>query len=560
VIDNSSSQQVGATPNLSERAPRRRTAESTPGCIKLIILGVLLALLASEIAGAFQFARLGDRISVAQQSGDFGRFAGDNWLLGLMILITLFLIALIIFLIQVQRILNCNIAYPTAGLCAVEDINPTTQRRSITVKGTASGTVFGHYTLAVSSADLGPLPGGVITYPHATTIPVSGAAGDDVLGMFDSTIYDGGGYTITLTVYPAGAGSSISCSVTFSLLKVAVAISHVAGIAASVGGIANPFDPNAQLVSGGAIKSVGGAMHIKGAAEIFGCSTRKIKDYTIRPHQLTSLAAVPADPATNAPIPPEWAAAIDLSPLPLQYTSPDQYNFFTIVRPVTDLLNSLYDWQPFGPPGMWKLQPTTWNSVGLNGRYRFLLMAEDTLGNRYYDTQIAWLDNQDISPFVHIVKYEGHNVHNGLWEPIQPCEDVHMSDYDKLRIVGLAWDRLIDPTLAAVVPNDNFGSYSLSFWKGILVTADSIPNAVAGRVPAFTDHDPTPADADVLGVWDLTLLDPATPSPYNAANQLARGDSCTFTIELFATDTTLVNEGDTHHSYAWGSLKIINDR
>jgi hypothetical protein len=544
----------------AEQPQRRTTPESTPGCIKFIILAVLVALLASETAGAFQFAKFGDQLSSAQRTGDIGRLVGDNWLLGLIVLITLLLIALIILLIRVQRSLNCNIASPADGVCAVEDIDPTTQRRSITIKGTASGTVFGHYTLAVTSGDLGPLPATVITYPHATTIPVSGAVGDDVLGTFDSTIYDGGDYTVTLTVYPAGGGASISCTVTFHLLKIAVAISHVATIAASVGGIANPFDPNAQLVVGGAVKSVGGAMHIKGAAEVFGCSDRKIKDYTIRPHRLTDLAAVAADPPTDAPVPADWAAAIDLPPLPLQYTSADQYNLFTIVRPGMELLNSLYDWQPFGPPGVWKLQSTSWDSGSLNGRYRFLLMAEDTQGHRYYDTQIVWIDNQDITPFVKIVRLEGQNLHSGVWEQIPPCTDIHMSQYHKLRIVGLAWDRLIDPTLAAVVPNDNFGSYSLAFWKGILVVADSIPNAVAGRVPAFTTPDPTTADAATLGEWDLTLLDPTTPSPYNPANQLAHGDSCTYVIQLFATDSSWVNDGNTtHYRYHDASLKIIND-
>src|SRR5207302_1694407 len=128
-----------------------------------------------------------------------------------------------IWLIRVQRTLNCSITFPAADECATEEIDTVKGIQFISVKGTASGTVFGHYTLAIS----GPYPFNVIYPAGGGTIAVPGPGGD--LGKIDTTALDNGDYTITLTVFPIGAGSPKVCTCKFTLLKISVYITHAAG-------------------------------------------------------------------------------------------------------------------------------------------------------------------------------------------------------------------------------------------------------------------------------------------------------------------------------------------
>src|SRR6266496_5564161 len=91
-------------PQLTRQEPRK--VKNLPGCIKYILLFFLIVLLLAEI-----------------YSGEFRRFPDLGWLVWSIFLIKLLLIAVLIWLIKVQRNLNCEITTPAANECATEEID-----------------------------------------------------------------------------------------------------------------------------------------------------------------------------------------------------------------------------------------------------------------------------------------------------------------------------------------------------------------------------------------------------------------------------------------------------
>ena len=109
----------------------------------------------------------------------------------------------------------------------------------------------------------------------------------------------------------------------------------------------------------------------------------------------------------------------------------------------------------------------------------------------------------------------------GTWEDIPPCTDILIS-WGKLRIIGLAWDNLIDDAWPQTAPNDNFASYGLSYQKQFSPSASAIPITATAdhpslaptvRVPDTLAIVPTAADADLLAEWDLTTVDEGSQAP-----------------------------------------------
>ena len=113
---------------VRENPPRK--VQDLPGCIKYILLLFLILLLLAEI-----------------YAGEFRRFPDLSLVIWIVLFIKLLLIALLIWLIKVQKTLNCKITAPAADECATEEIDTVAGIQFIRVKGTASGSVFGHYTL-----------------------------------------------------------------------------------------------------------------------------------------------------------------------------------------------------------------------------------------------------------------------------------------------------------------------------------------------------------------------------------------------------------------------------
>jgi len=501
-------------------------------------------------------------------AGEFRRLA-TGWLPRGILGLKLSLIALICVLIRVQRDLKCEITDPTD--CTAEEPDPAAGKLIVRVQGTASGIFFGTYTLAIQK-DGDPPIAGVVNYPGGGG---SGSAPvvNGELGQINTTGLSDGAYTITLTVYPAGPGSSKTCTTTFNLLKVIVYISRVAKVPAismaPTPNNANPFDPAAELRTppGFGLVSVGGGMTMEGAAYIYECAGRKIKNYEIRYARVLTPGSEPAQPPTDAAIPATWPVANRVAPLPLEYTIPDEYQPWTRVGPAAmDLINS-WKTMTIGATTYYKLNAGSWDSSAAgSGRFSLLLTAEDTTAgpHRYHDIQHVWFDNKPI--IGQIVKFQWFNPDTGMWEDIPPCEDLSMKKFGKIRIMGLAWDPVIDEAWwPASAPNDNFGYYRLDYWKQFGAT-QSLTGNITTRVPALPALPPVPiptaANAGELATWDLTSLDAGPiPAPYVPPPdpQIYRGESCTYILQLYVTDTTIVNEGTTHYTYMQVPVKIVND-
>lgn len=531
-----------------ENPPRK--IQDLPGCIKYILLLFLILLLLAEI-----------------YAGEFRRFPDVSFVIWIILLIKLLLIALLIWLIKVQRTLNCEITSPSADECATEEIDTFNGIQFIRVKGTASGTVFGHYTLAIS----GPYPYNVIYPAGGGTVFVTNGE----LGKIDTTALDNGDYTITLTVFPIGAGSPKVCTVKFTLLKISVYITRAAGVPA----VPNWFDQAAELIVGVHKVSIGGGIHLDGAAFVYTCLDRKIERYEIRYARVVGSTPEPGQPAFDDPIPADWPAGNLLHP-PLVY-DPSKYWPWTKVGPAP--MNLINDWITLhlGAPApngadYFCLSPTSWNSFAVSGdperrggRYSLLLIVTDTQGHRYYDVQHIWLDNWPVQ--CEIVKFQKPS--NGGWIDIPPCTDILLS-WKKLRIVGIAWDALIDKDwgLPGPAPNNNFEGYALAYRKQfvaggvtIIAAATRVPSAWTFPGPTFL---PTDADADVLAEWNLTTLDAGpsptgkcdAPLPGGSEHKLYRSCACTYIMSLGVNDKT-VEEGASsiHHPSIDLPIKIIND-
>jgi len=533
---------------MADQNPQSSTVEvaskgrqDLPGCIKYILLFILILLF---------FAEWG--------AGEYRGLATAGLLTWIILLIKLALIAGLIALIRVQKDLKCNISDPSAGACVAEQTDTTGGFQYITVKGTASGGVFGHYTLAIS----GPYAYTVIYPPGGGGVPVVGGK----LGEINTTALSDGSYTITLTVFPAGAGAPKVCTKTFNLLKVAVFITEIADVSP----VPNFIDETAELVVGSHIVSVGGILDVTGTAYVYGCL--EVASVEVLYSRVAFPGPGPSQPAFNAPLPAAWPPGNTLNP-PLVYDPSKYYPWTRIGELPADLLNNWSTCVLFGTTYP-VLAPTAWDSyatTGVNGggRYFLLLVVTDTATptpNTYYDLQRTWIDNWEV--VCQIVKFQ---IFNGTaWVDLPPCTDLLLS-YGTIRIVGLAWDALIDSAWPATAPNDNFKQYSLAYLKQFSGAWSSIaiatPNQRVPNVLIFPPGHPNAGDADVLAEWDLTTLDAGVSPgdcnmPAPPLNQLYRGCSCTYTLELGVSDNTVTDtssDAALHNPTMEVPIKIVND-
>jgi hypothetical protein len=516
-----------------------------PGCIKYVILLFLLLLLLAEL-GAGEYTKI---------------FAGDPFA-WVVILFKLLLIALMLWLIRVQRNLRCELTGPTG--CTEEEADLAAFRLFVRVTGTAAGVVFGSYTIEVRRVGyMNPIPN-VVVYPGggaSGTAPVVGGE----LGQINTISLIDADYEITLRVQPAFAGTPTNCTITFTLLKAIVYMSRFAGVPAISAipalGNKNPFDPAAELRLDAVPypqRAVGGTIGIEGAAYVYECEDRKIRKYEIRYVRALAPGGEQPQPAPNAAIPAAFAGIA----WQFEYTNPDQYQPWTRVGPAP--INLLNSWTTFtaGATVYWKLAGGSWNSGAAgSGRFSMLLTAEDTIAHRYHDIQQVWFDNHKIVG--QIVKFQRFDANMNAWVDIAPCEDFLVS-MGNIRIAGLAWDPVIDEAWwPPTPPNDNFGYYNMEFKKQFGAYVPLIAN-IPTRVPALPLMPPVavpgPGNAGELVQWDLSTLDagPAMPGdpPYP---QLWRGQACTYTVRLYVTDTTVVPGSGSHWKIDDVPIKIVND-
>ena len=258
-----------------------------PGCLKIILLVLLLLLLAGQMA-----------------KGEYANIAERDGLTWFTLFVKLVLLALLIVLIRVQRDLKCELTNPKG--CTAEEPDPVEGRLFVRVEGTASGGAFGSYTLEVW--DGAAQKTGVVTYPGGGAsggTPV--IAGE--LGQINTTSLLDGGYEVRLIVHPAWGGAPKTCSTTFNLLKTTVYINRVAGVQtvsmSPVPDNPNPYDPAAELRTSAGPVAVGGRhITIRGAAYVYECPGRKIRKYEIRYAKVAAPGPEPLQPVTGGPIPP----------------------------------------------------------------------------------------------------------------------------------------------------------------------------------------------------------------------------------------------------------------
>jgi hypothetical protein len=574
--------------------PRRR--RDLPALIKYILLILLILLLLAQIV-----------------SGDFGRLAEGNVWTWIILLFKLLLIALLIWLIQVQKQLTCELVAPTG--CTDEEVNQALSALTVEVVGSAGGSGFSHYTLewrrvegqacqdnAGWSSDGVHNPGG-----GSGSSPVT----NGTLGWLDTTVWSAGSYEVRLCVYGIFSSQPTCCCIQFDLFKQFVWIQRV-GInpGAPVQTPPGPFDSSAPVVNtnpGGGVVPVGGCVTVEGSAWVGECNNRKIKCFDLR--YAVGFLPGPIDAGFN-PAAYTGPNTGSLLTAPLCYEPPDeadkraQWNWVIsralttrLVKTQITIFGSTYD--------VWKLQDYCFNSADLlpacpdaqhhcrSGQFTLLLQVEDTLGNLYYDTQRVWFDNKPIH-----VEFGGiaglaactdlHLEAGGPFVPAgAPCGSPWPAD-----LMGIAYDEYIDEADLAY-PSDNFDFYLLRITRQGGPTY-SVPITPALSPPVFgpdplrgTSRVGEPGTRCEVSIPGCTLVNPVPPKAYDVLTQLdlrvfdadcaaslsasfappagfalKRGTCCGYTFQLFAQDKTWSNgwAGGFHRMWSlpW-AICICND-
>ena len=523
---------------VEQRPPRRRF--DFPFLVKLVLLLFVIGLLLAEIFS--------------------GEFDDAGWVQWLILALKIFLILGLLGLIALQKQLQCEITSPTG--CVKEESDIAAGSVFVRVMGTASGAVFGSYTIEVTQ-DGDPPFAGIVSYPGGGS---SGAAPvvNGELGRINTAALVDGAYTVTLTVNPAGFGSPKVCTVTFNLLKVLVLITQVGKVPAismsPVPDNPNPFDEAAQLRKDFAtappppdyqLVSVGGTMSIDGTAYIYGCSGRKITKYEVRYARVTSPPGLDyPQPATLAPIPADWPIGQRI--VLLEYVSPDYYLPWTRIGLAPRNLVNSWGTITFLGTTYYYLKEGKWASGAVpSGRYSLLLTAEDSIGATFHDIQHIWLDNEPV--FALITGIQG----------VAPCADLSLSQFvgTGMTVEGIAWDRLIDDAFPDTAPNDNFDRYRLTLTKqggGTHLVGDFGTRVI---VPfRKTGASPTSAEAGDLANFDIAAVIDAGAPGSDPAVDIPRGTGCAYYLFLQVWDKTRLNDDtDTHHATSIWPFCITND-
>lgn len=570
--------------NRQRPQPERpvKRVQDLPGCIKYILLLFLILLLLAEIY-AGEFARINER---------------GAWIIWLILLIKLILIIGLIILIWVQKNLKCQIDEPI--YCATPIYDAVLDKWLIIVRGTASGAVFGGYTLSVQQ--LGVDVGMPVIYPgggSSGTAPVV----NNELGRLDIAGFDAELYTVKLTVYPAGAGSARTCERDFQIQQKTVWIHHIGGVEAHAIG-QHPDAPSAppevlKLVklnpaSSEPEASLASGITVLGGADVKGCG-REMTEYVLQHREVPH----PHNPWRQEDTTGIWTNI--LSPLPYgDATHPRTYSsFWSLTNPnyVRDgvltriwVLRDIV--QAFLPPPAPPIEaprnvtdPSAWDTSALNGRFtvRLVVTHQPEVGPpdpgppQFFDAATVWLDNRPIDG-----KITSLGISTG--DPLGACEELLLSQFitpalftsppspgpfSKVdaTINGRAWDPLIlDSYPNNLRPNDNFGSYRLQFkkngdptWKPIATSTTRVPSALQA-----TPLDPLPLDTGVLTNWDIVAALDAGPNPGDGTPpdypKIYRGERCAYLIELYVHDTTRIGDSGTPHQ-VWDlwPFCIMND-
>jgi hypothetical protein len=458
----------------------------------------------------------------------------------------------------------------------------------IEISGTAAGAAFTNYTLTYSVG--GPIINTAVVYPNCSRPPGSPSSSAPVtggiLGYLDISLLPPAttSATVYLDVYGSG-GLHLQVSAVFQFEIKAVQITAVATVSANVQ--QDPFNASPSMIklvqnvsNPKYEQSVGGLISVTGTAYVFGCSDQMTQ------YQLAAfgpvLGAIPLPSIMPSP------TALGGSPLiaPVVYDGtpahPWQSGCFGFFSPNTIQNGDLVaEWTtetcipplPFPPYAVPHISSNDkWNSAP-SGRYLIFLEVDGgtpTVVPLGEDQIAVWIDNYE--PFGKVTQ-----IGNAV-----SCEDLHLSDYvgTTAPVLGVAWDYPIDVTSAQQLPNDNFGSYSLSYQKNggsgqPFLPTDYTPNGTVVAPPTvrvpnlWQATQPNPlTQSSTLASWDIvtaldggTAPDPSFPCTPTNPWQLPRGCRCAYVLELYVSDTTWVTDGGENHVYgpALFAINIIND-
>jgi hypothetical protein len=469
---------------------------------------------------------------------------------------------------------------PITTACIL-DGHPVT---GVQITGSAEGTLFNHYTLSYRPAGYVTFINVAVVYPNCVraTIPDLGASSqvlNGVLGYLDISILPPGvlQYDVLLEVFLTGGGS-VTASGSFKLQIASVEIKDIAHQPRvfgedpfNLGVFRNLIKHTNSPSSAVSEQSIGGTVSVNGAAYVQGCD-KIMSQYVLAVFGPFSPSPVPIEPDATGGIPIISPVIYDGTPAH-PWSSGCSSPFNSNVVAGGGNLVAHWDTQcclgPSSPPcppgfyGMPYLNNTSplWNTGGLNGRYVVLLEVQDVpVGgpppvNKTVRQVVVWIDNQ--SPLASI----------GSIGSSSGCGDVHLKDFvhprSRANINGKAYDPPIDPAYPQQTPNENFGGWSLSFYKNGGIFGGTIASGT-NRVGLPSTWPAVPTLDDVFIAWDIVLaLDAGSPpSPYvSAGPKLYRGERCAFVFYLTVSDTTWVGDGGNHNAvgpfpYA---VTIIND-
>lgn len=490
------------------------------------------------------------------------------------------------------RPLHCALMAPTGCIAGETDILPG--RILEPVRGDAEGLDFARYLIEVRDPG-NNLLSGVVVYPNNVGAPdVAAVQGNFVvsagtLGWIDTRkcAVDAGielltstTFSVTLRVFALnGTEVQPPCTTTFSLSVNEVYIKRVS-TPWSVD-FTNPAEPLRVSNSAAASEAtVGGGMHVRGAANVYGCTGEKIKEYTLWAIPDPSFSMPQPAPFTSIVPGVDWVLVRHIafgpqsipqpSGPPINFTA-DQVRGYNVLDadPEPDVLTN--EWSSRSEcicvhvdstllcfcTNIPSLSPSAFDSNVLpkmnpvlergTGKFSFLMQVVDTNGNTYYDIQRVWVDNEPIKAAITGIGGQA------------PCADLytqtHEGIFKTVQIRGFAWDQYIDPTDTTTPTSDNFDQYSVHFLKQSAATPALLISSTS-PVPAR----PLPLAVDTLANWNLQSVDAATnPMGLPPDQLLAPGQACVYNVILQVNDKTVVNES-TNHDSGWVlfPIKIIN--
>ncbi len=498
------------------------------------------------------------------------------------LIVLLLVLAGLIGLILRQKhfvLLQCKLTDP--GGCVRGDTNILAGRILEPVLGDATGWGFSHYLLELYSPNGTLIPGSMV-YPDGSGNPATSATQGNyaksaaTLGWVDvEKAVSGAGialltstsFEIVLRVFGVdGSEKSSPCTITFSISANEVYIKRV-----STPWSVDFVDPDEPLRASddaaAILATVGGRLHVRGAANIYGCSGENIEEYSIWaiPDPTFSLAQ-PA-PFTAVTPAPDWvpvshvefkAQTVDST----TYTA-DQVRAYNELDgdPNPDILTNTWGTRTESICFMidFSLHCISWKIPDLKaqafntrsplgtGKFTFLLQVIDTSGNTFYDVQRVWVDNEPVEAVI-----------DGVGN-VPACADLYTKDqsgtFKTVAVRGTAWDPLIDPADPTKPTSDNFHRYTLKFQK----------QGAAGEAELVDSPDPIPSRPSPSGVgdlanWDLSWLDKAS-NPQSLPNDqlLADGEECAYDVILRVWDKTIVDEHTVHYSgKVTFPIKVIN--